>query len=677
MGPAAHEDVERDIAQVQAPKQDARRADARERIVKRAAQLRPRDDEHGAQEVEQQRRRQNAEADEDTAVALIQVGEQQQQQRGEQVPLVHVMAEGEDDAQHARRRQVQRPLPPRARAQRGERGPLPRRQHEERAQQQEHAVEHAERDERRPPDGIRHAQHLRLHRSPVEPEQRGEVVRLDGRIGVGADGIRIAADQIEQLLIALERERAHKQHQQRREHRERRVQQFLLPRGRRGRIRKIRRRKQRPEHERLRLEQDGEAVHRARENPALRQEQAERAHHAEREQRIDLPPRAGDEHGRRVEGQQRAERQREHLAHALPLGEAVHQVRRGEIRDRGRELEEEHHARAAVGEAEHAAQPGDGPADVHIARRVVREHAGGVEIGHAVGRHGVAPGHEAVDIRRVADEDERERQAQHKRRRHDRAEHRARPGRVFERVRLAFEHARIEQRVQQQRKRGHGQHRGKHRPARRCGRRAALIGGGHQVDDRARGDLVARVQRHIAKPGRAAALHAVAAQAQRRAQRRLLRAGAHIQRQLRPAGRAGEPAAVAVGAVKAVVIDGKGRALPALHVLGAHHGAQAVHRIRRHGHILIGAHVVAGGALHADGRARLRRPAHGQVEHIGRFGKIRIIEQLLPGQVIVLRQRGRGQQAEYEQYRYELSHRATFFQEPPHRRLKFPSPNIA
>ena len=253
-----NQDIHGDPKQVQEVDHFKRGTGERDDVVSCAAKRLVVDDVHGKRGIQQQRHADAAEAEQDPPVALIQICHEQQQQRREQVPLVHVVPKRKHHRKRAGGGQVQRARAARLGAGRRQGAALPRGRQllaspAHCVHVQYGAQRYRQNDTGRAPNPVGDAEHLRVRRLPVEPEQGREIKRLDRRIIVRSYRCKILANQPPEVLRPTERQRQYKQHGQRGQHGQHRAHEAFFPIRSRKHLRQKRHRKQRPEHQRLRF----------------------------------------------------------------------------------------------------------------------------------------------------------------------------------------------------------------------------------------------------------------------------------------------------------------------------------------------------------------------------------------------------------------------------------------
>ena len=379
-----------------------------------------------------------------------------------------------------------------------------------------------------------------------------------------------------------------------------------------------RRQPHRGEQQRLRLDQHGKREGRQRGDVAALGH-AQRAHdEEERQYRVDLPPGGGIHQHRGIEGVEGAQKQRRAAAQPL-FAETVDQHRPKEVAEYGQQLQKHDVRRGIVGDAEKTAQKRHRRQQQHVSRRIVAEIALGVEVQRPHLRHALRPGFKAADVGVVAAYFRRHDQPQDQRRQQDAADG-PRHAALFDRQRRAGlaregdDHEHIAERAQQQRLRVAG----RFLFDRRRAPVAAAISGRSciKVVDRVAGLAVVHFyQRKVVEPGdaRVEVVVAIAADAGEHRHLRLFRAGAPGQRQLHP---------VAAGVVEHFRIDvdaadGEVRAVSArTHALSAHHGAEAVDRVRLDLDHLRPARVVDAHVLHAQAAALHAAALHRELGNV-------------------------------------------------------------
>ena len=363
-----------------------------------------------------------------------------------------------------------------------------------------------------------------------------------------------------------------------------------------------RRQPHRGEQQRLRLDQHGKREGRQRGDIAALGH-AQRAHdEKERQYRVDLPPGGGIHQHRGVKGVEGAQKQRRAAAQPL-FAETVDQHRPKEVAEYGQQLQKHDVRRGIVGDAEKTAQKRHRRQQQHVSRRIVAEIALGVEVQRPHLRHALRPGLKAADVGVVAAYFRRHDQPQDQRRQQDAADG-PRHAALFDRQRRAGlaregdDHEHIAERAQQQRLRVAG----RFLFDRRRAPVAAAIGGRSciKVVDRVAGLAVVHFhQRKVVEPGdaRVEVVVAIAADAGEHRHLRLFRAGAAGQGEFHP---------VAAGIIEHFRVDvdaadGKvGSVALKADILGAHHGAEAVKRVRLDFDHLRPARVVDADVLHAQ-----------------------------------------------------------------------------
>ena len=158
---------------------------------------------------------------------------------------------------------------------------------------------------------------------------------------------------------------------------------------------------QRAEHQRLRLEQDGNDIARKRCHPFPFDREKHRQHKEQGHQRVRLAPGSADGNHQGIEQIQRQESQHGGPRELLCLRFLIEDGAQGDIRQNGRHLYHEFRGPGAGSFAEQAHDP----QDQHVGGRIIagRKRINRViEAGGAVRRHSVGPGAEAADIHIVA-----------------------------------------------------------------------------------------------------------------------------------------------------------------------------------------------------------------------------------------------------------------------------------
>ena len=464
--------------------------------------MRHNDDRHQA--VEQQRTAKPRKGNKDAPVTVGNECDKQQKQRREQIALVHILAK------HEKRRKAER-----ERERQSMRLPLTPLQIQERRKHNRQA------DEDRPPGFVGEQEQRIVYVHPVSAKERKQVERFDARIRIRSRCAEELIQKPERFLPAAERQRKHEQRRNGGSDGSYSPKQPFPPRI--LYIRKIRDGKERPRHERLRFHKDRDPVNKPGKDHFLLQEQEYHREQQERQDLIDLPPTAGNESHDRIKCHERRKHERQAAVslglsgrtRPRPCGHFVNQICRTKIRKDGRHLRKQHITGAAVTEAEPFCDAARQPEDIHVSRRIIREHARGVKPAEPTVCKGIRPCHKAGDIRGMPI-DHNGQQAAHKKRSHKDAAQRKALMRCRAKQRIRpHDITAIEEQHQACRKeqRHAGLRKVRDLPCHLFGLRFAFNGSHGKIRCVAR-KIRKIFNRHIIKPGAACGFRAIAADAE-------------------------------------------------------------------------------------------------------------------------------------------------------------------
>ena len=485
---------------------------------------------------------------------------------------------------------------------------------------------------------------------PVSAEEVVQVGGVDGRIGIGGQGLAVELKEPREAALADgcrqddDKRRCQAQHQAK-AHLPPDFGKIQLAGGIAGGLiaqerHDDRRQAQEAQHQRLGLHQHRRHIHRQHRRPVAADGQVRHQHQHQAQHAVHLAPGCAIDDDGGVKGQQHRRHDGSAPLQLFLSGDMVDQNRRRQVAEDGHQLMQEgdHHHIAAHGLGKGLAaveelvdkavgrinlqqvlhQPVAQAKDVEVARRIVAEASRLIEAAGACRQEGIAPGDEAAHVHLIAHHIQRKEQAQHRSRNEHRREQLFRAGRHAPEGHRRFllqgafglhgcQPAAGDEGAQRI-------HAGDHQEPgpeglfrlcdllrlaeKRNGRRLAVPL--FQADSRR--NVRRLLQAEVVKGGAALGevIVAVAAHAGEDGHAGLLRAGAAVHLHQLPVARA----VVDALAVHMQPFNGEVRATPAVrYVQRLHIAGKAVERIRLHADVLGKARIIHGQVVHHGGHA--------------------------------------------------------------------------